>query len=148
MREANPQMGPRQRGEGPHPYRKHRGHTKLAAWRWVGKVKIRQWTGNRHLDLPALLPVLGSISLSSCSSEFYRCESEDAGEASRECTVMGTLGFYGAGLTAEQIQVFQSLIHLAKDLWNTCFVLGIMLKPGDTQAVSNLIGNVKHAKDS
>lgn len=61
---------------------------------------------------------------------------------------MGTLGFCGPGLTAEQIQVFQSLVHLAKDLQNTCFVPGIMLRPGDTQAVSNLTGNVKHAKDS
>lgn len=93
MREANPQMCPRQRGEGPHPYRGHRGHTKLAAWRWVGKVKIRQWTGNRCLELPALLPVLGSISPSSRSSEFYRRESEDAGGASRECTGWGRWDF-------------------------------------------------------
>lgn len=113
---SNPQMGQRQSGAGPHLYRVHDGHTKLATRCWVGKVRTRQWTHNRPLDLPALLCVLSSTFPSLCSSEFYRCESEDARVAYEECMVMGRLGFCGTGLAAEQSQVFQLFIHLTKYL--------------------------------
>lgn len=143
---SNPQMGQRQSGVGPRLSRGHEGHTKLATWCWVGKVRIKAVDQQCPLDLPALWPVWSSVFPSLCSSELYRCELENARGASRECMVVGTLGFCEAGPAAEQIQVFQLFIHLAKDLPNTCFVPGVMLGAGDTHAVPDL--SVKHNPDS
>lgn len=78
------------------------------------------------------LPALDSSFLSSCSSEFYIRESEDARGGYRECRRWKDCNCVALIQIDSSFAIIQLLIHL---LISICFVPGVMLGAGDTYSL-------------
>lgn len=137
----NPQMGQRWNRAGSHLHTGQESYSKLGTWLWEGKVRLRQWALQLASRPSWTFGFPGFYFPSLCSSELYRCESEDARGVCRECMWWEYWNFMA--LAAVKIQVLKLFTHLIKLLLSSCLVPGVMLGARDTSLhVWNFVRNL------